>query len=260
MPDWRIASFNANSIRARLPIVIDWLHNKKPDVLCVQETKVQDKDFPEEEIRQAGYHVVFRGEKSYNGVAIISQSLPENISCGLGTKKDPDETRLIAATIDGIHVVNTYIPQGRNPESEHFQYKLKWFDRLLDYFKKNYSPNDPLIWAGDLNIAPLDMDVHDPKKLLGHVDFHPEVQKKLKKVMAWGFIDVFRTHKKNPGEYTFWDYRVRGALEKGLGWRVDHILATKKLADRSIKSWIDPEPRKAHRPSDHTPIVAEFKI
>jgi exodeoxyribonuclease-3 len=259
MRNWIIASFNANSIRARLPIILDWLHRRRPDALCLQETKVQDKEFPEEEIRQAGYNVVFKGEKAYNGVAIISQSPPSKVSFGLGGK-DSDESRLIAAVIDGVSIVNTYVPQGREPDSEYFQYKLKWFDRLLAYFKKNYSPDDRLIWTGDLNIAPEDMDVHDPEGLRGHVDFHPEVRKKLDKVMAFGFVDVFRRHQPGPGQYTFWDYRVRGALERGIGWRVDHVMATEPMARLSRDAWIDPEPRKAPKPSDHTPIAAEFAL
>ena len=130
MRNWTIASFNANSFRARLPIVLEWLHRRQPDVLCLQETKVQDHEFPEEIIREAGYQVVFKGERSYNGVAIISQSSPESVSFGLGGK-DPDESRLIAAVIDGVSIVNTYVPQGRDADSEYFSYKLKWFDRLL---------------------------------------------------------------------------------------------------------------------------------
>jgi len=260
MSSWKIASFNVNSIRARLPIVLDWLHKNQPDVLCVQETKVQDLEFPEEEIREAGYHVVFRGEKSYNGVAIISQSLPREVRFGLGSGRDDDETRLIAAVIDNIPVVNTYVPQGRDSESEHFQYKLQWFDRLLAFFEKNYTPEKPLLWAGDLNIAPLDIDVHDPQGLRGHVDFHPEVRNKLAKVMEWGLVDVFRQHRPEPRQYTFWDYRVRGALERDIGWRVDHIMATRPLAGLSCRAWIDQEPRKAAKPSDHTPIAAEFEL
>lgn len=261
MPErtWTLGSYNINSIRARLPLLIEWLHRNRPDALCLQETKTPDADFPEEEIRQAGYQVVFRGEKSYNGVAIISVSQPREVRFGLGGK-DGDETRLIAAVIDGVPVVNTYVPQGRDPESEHFQYKLKWFDRMLNFFKKNYSPLKPLLWVGDLNVAPEPIDVYDPKRLLGHVDFHPEVHAKFRKLMDWGFIDVFRKHEPGPGQYSFYDYRVKGAMDRGLGWRVDHLLATRPLADRSLKAWIDLAPRKAQKPSDHTPILAQFKI
>jgi len=260
MSPWKIASFNINSIRARMPILLDWLHEERPDVLCLQETKVQDKDFPEDEIRQAGYHAIYSGERSYNGVAIISLSPPQDVRSGLGTGKDPDQARLIAARIDGVSVVNTYVPQGRDPESEHFQYKLKWFDRLHAYFKKFHSPDQPLVWIGDLNVAPADIDVHDPVKLKGHVDFHPEVWKKLDKVMSFGFTDVFRKHRPGPGEYSFWDYRVRAALDRGIGWRIDHVMATRPLADVSKDAWVDVEPRKTAKPSDHAPVVAVFDL
>ncbi len=257
---WTIASWNVNSIRSRLVLVLDWLHSYRPDALCLQETKVDDKDFPAEQIREAGYQVVFRGERGYNGVAIISQSAPREVRFGLGTRTDPDEERIIAASIDGIPVVNTYVPQGRDVESHMFQYKLKWFDRLLAFFKKNYSPDNPLIWAGDLNVAPSDIDVHDPERLKGHVDFHPEVHKKLHKVMDWGFVDAFRKWEPGPGQYTFWDYRVKRALERGLGWRVDHVMATRPAADMSVGAWIDKKPRAAKKPSDHAPIAVSFQI
>jgi exodeoxyribonuclease III len=260
MRTWTIASFNVNSIRMRLPVLINWLARVGPDVVCLQETKSQDRDFPEEEIREAGYHVVYRGEKAYNGVAIISASEPTEVSFGFRTPKDPDESRLVAARIDGIAVVNTYVPQGRDVDSEHFQYKLKWFDRMLAYFKKSYTPDQPLVWVGDLNVAPLDIDVHNPVGLKDHVDCHPLVKAKLAKVMDFGFTDVFRRHHPEPGQYTFWDFRLHDALDRGLGWRVDHILATPPLARRSLRAWIDPAPRRAPKPSDHTPILAEFRL
>jgi len=259
MPEWTIASWNVNSIRSRLPLVLEWLHQNRPDVLCLQETKTDDKNFPVEQIREAGYQVVFKGDRGYSGVAIISQAEPQQVRFGIGGR-EPDESRLAAALIDGVHVVNTYVPQGRDPQSEHFQYKLKWFDRLLDFFKKNYSPGQMLAWVGDLNVAPEDIDVHSPKRLRGHVDFHPEAQKKLARVMDWGFEDVFRKHQPGEGQFTFFDYRVRGALDKGLGWRVDHILATAPLAQKSVKAWIDLKPRRAKKPSDHTPIAVTFKL
>lgn len=260
MAKWTIASWNINSVRARLDHVLDWLHDRQPDVLCLQETKASDVDFPAEAIREAGYNVAFKGEKSYNGVAIISRSEPDHVHFGLGTKKDPDKSRLIAAVIDGIPVINTYVPQGREVGTEYFEYKLNWFDRVLDLLKKNYSPQKPLAWVGDLNIAPEEIDVHDPKRLLGHVAYHPELHRKLARVMDWGLVDAFRMHVPGPGQYTFWDYRVKDAMKKGIGWRVDHIMATKPLAEMSVSAWIDPEPRKAKRPSDHAPIAVEFKL
>ena len=255
----KIASFNVNSIRARLPIVTKWLSDNLPDVLCVQETKVQDIDFPAEAFDEIGYNYVFKGQKSYNGVAIFSKYKFENVQSGFNDEPK-DESRLITAKINGINIVNTYVPQGYLPDSEKFDYKLNWFDRLLDFFERNFEPSEPVIWMGDLNIAPEPIDVYDPVTLLGHICFHPEVHKALKKVMSWGLVDVFRKHCKESGQYTFWDYRMKNTFSRNLGWRLDHIMATKPLAEKSTACYIDKKPRTADRPSDHTPIIAEFNI
>lgn len=255
----KIASFNVNSIRARLPIVIDWLKSNQPDALCVQETKVQDKDFPAGEFNEIGYNCVFKGQKSYNGVAIFSPHKINDVTFGLDSEpKDPP--RIATAKIGEVTIVNTYIPQGFEPESDKFRYKLDWFDQLLSYFGNNFKPTDLLVWLGDLNIAPEPRDVHDPQGLLGNVCYHPQVHKAFQKVMAWGFVDVFRKHCDEQGQFTFWDYRVRQALSRNIGWRLDHILATKPLAQKSVDCYIDKAPRRLERPSDHTPIVAQFDI
>ena len=257
----KVVTFNANSIRTRLGQVLDWLDRESPDALCVQETKVQDPDFPVEPFREAGYHVVFRGQKSYAGVAIVSREEPQEVAFGLDDGGEPDEARLIRAAIRGIPVVNTYVPQGRSPDSEHFQYKLEWLARLRAFFERHYSPQEPLLWVGDFNVAPEPIDVHNPKRLKNNVDFHPEARAALERLRDWGFVDVFRRHHPDePGQYTFWDYRVRGAMDRGVGWRVDHIWATDPLARKSIRSWIDVEARRAERPSDHTLLVAEFAL
>ena len=255
----KIASFNVNSLRARLPIVLDLLEKHAPDILCLQETKVQDHDFPAQAFDGSCYKFAFKGQKSYNGVAIFSKSEINDISFGLDSEPF-DQPRLIKAKIGSINIVNTYIPQGQDPESEKFEYKLKWFERLKRYFEKNFKPTDPIIWLGDLNIAPTDIDVHDPKGLFGHVCFCPEVSKALENVMEFGFTDVFRRHCREPNQYTFWDYRLRSALKTNRGWRLDHIMATKPLAEKSTACYIDREPRAKERPSDHTPIIAEFKL
>lgn len=253
----KVASFNVNSLRARLPVVMDWLTEHKPDVLCVQETKVQDVDFPGAEFDRLEYNYAFKGQKSYNGVAIFSTVEIENVK--LGFHDEPkDLSRLIKAQIKGISVINTYVPQGYMPDSDKFRYKLQWFQRLLKYFNKNFKPSQPVLWLGDLNIAPEPIDVYDPEGLLGHVCYHPQVHEALAKVMNWGFVDVFRKHCREVGQYTFWDYRLRGSVNRNLGWRLDHIMATKPLADACAACYIDREPRLAERPSDHTPIVAEF--
>jgi exodeoxyribonuclease-3 len=255
----KIASFNVNSIRARLPIITDFLQNNKPDALCLQETKVQDKDFPAEPFKQIGYNCAFKGQKSYNGVAILSPYEIKN--CIFGLNDEPkDEPRLIAAKIKKLNIVNTYVPQGFEPKSEKFQYKLQWFDRLLKLFKSRFKPTDLLVWVGDLNIAPEPRDLYDPDGLLGSVCYHPDVHKALQKVMKWGFTDVFRKHCDEPEKYTFWDYRLPNAFKRNLGWRLDHIMATQPLAKKSTACYIDTQPRIADRPSDHTPIIAEFKL
>lgn len=252
----KVASFNVNSLRARLEVVPGWLGKFEPDVLCVQETKVQDVDFPGDAFDGIGYKYVFKGEKKYNGAAIFSKSEITKVEFGFADEPK-DEARLIKAEINGIVVVNTYVPQGYSPESEKFEYKLKWFKRLGEYFKKNFKPTDPVLWTGDLNVAPEAIDVYDPAALSGHVCFHPEVHKALKKVMAWGFVDVFRMHCKEAGQYTFWDYRMN-SFRRNLGWRLDHIMTTEVLANKSSACYIDKEPRLVERPSDHTPIIAEF--
>ena len=257
----KVATYNANSIRARMALILDWLGKESPDVLCVQETKVQDKDFPAEPIQEAGYHVVFKGQKSYAGVAIISREEPQEVAFGIDDGEKPDEARLIRAVIGGVSVVNTYVPQGRDTESEHYQYKLRWFERLRAFFKHHYAPDQLLVWMGDLNVAAEPIDVYNPQGIEGHVCYNPEVRAALAQVRGWGFVDVFRQH--HPGEagqYTYYDYRARDAVERGVGWRVDHVLATQPLAEKSTASWIDVEPRRAERPSDHTFLIAEFSL
>ena len=258
---FKVATYNCASLRARMPLLLSWLQANRPDVVCLQETKVVDADFPADPIREAGYSVVFKGQKSYAGVAIVSLEEAQDVGWGLDDGGEPDDARLIHATIQGIPIVNTYVPQGRSVDSEEFQYKLRWLARIKEWFARNYSAAQPLLWVGDFNVAPEPIDVHDPKRLVTHADFHPEARAALEKVREWGFVDVFRRyHAGEPGQYTFWDFRVRGAFERGLGWRVDHIWATTALADQSTASWIDVDARKAERPSDHTLLIAEFAL
>ncbi len=254
----KVASLNVNSLRARLTLVLRWLTEHQPDVLCVQETKVQDIDFPADDFDKIKYQCSFKGQKSYNGVAIFSKTQISNVKSGFNDEPK-DQPRLIKAEIDGISIVNTYVPQGHMPDSEKFEYKLNWFERLLTFFDKNFKPTDPVLWMGDLNIAPQPIDVYDPKNFLGHVCFHPEVHKKLEQIMQWGFVDVFRMHCSEPGQYTFWDYRLPNSVKRNLGWRLDHIMATQSLAKKCTACYIDKELRTAERPTDHTPIVAEFE-
>jgi exodeoxyribonuclease-3 len=259
METFRIATYNVNSVRSRLHILLPWLAENRPDVMCLQETKVADAQFPAGAFSEAGYRSLFRGAKQYNGVAILSREEPREVRYGLSDGGPADEDRLLAASFSGIRVVNTYVPQGRERDSTHFAYKLEWFGRLRRFLANGWSPGDPLIWCGDLNVAPEEIDVHDPRRLLGHVCFTPEVWEAFASVRSWGLADIFRKH--HPGEagrYTFFDYRAPGAVKRGMGWRIDHILATEALAEKSLRCEIDMGPRLAERPSDHTILVAEF--
>lgn len=257
----KIASFNTNGIRPRTPIIIDWLKQNNPHVLCIQETKVQDQDFPCEPYIESGYHLVFKGQKSYNGVAILSKTPLSDVQKRLYENEEDDEARFICAHLsNGITIVNTYVPQGQKPDSEKFRFKLQWYDKLLSYFYSNFDPDNPVIWLGDLNVAPTSLDVFDPDKLYGSVCYHPDEHLAFKKFIDFGFIDIYRKHKPDKKEFTFWDYRIPNAVERGLGWRIDHILATPPLAEKSIDAWIDKAPRMLEKPSDHTFIVAEFNV
>jgi exodeoxyribonuclease-3 len=254
----KIATFNVNSIRARLKTVFDCLEKESPDVLCLQETKVPDKDFPHEAFKNMHYHSAFRGEKAYNGVAILSKSPMEDVMIGFD-EYETGGTRLISARINNVSIVNTYVPQGFHPLSKKFLEKLDWLQRLYAYFNERFRSDKPLLWVGDFNVAPEPADVYDPAHLEDHVGFHPDERAALQRFRQWGFIDVFRLHQPGPGHYTFWDYRLRNAVARNRGWRVDHIWATKPMADKSIRAWIDIAPRLKEKPSDHTFVIAEFE-
>jgi exodeoxyribonuclease-3 len=259
MGNFKIATYNVNSIRSRLHIIIPWLRENRADVLCMQETKVDNDKFPIGEFEEAGYSVVFNGGKQYNGVAVASLKKPEQVFSGFTDDGPSDKDRLIGGVFSGIAVLNTYVPQGRDRESPQFAYKLQWFKRLKQFLDERFTPAMPLIWCGDLNVAPEAIDVHDPKRLLGHVCFNPEVWEGFSAVKSWGLLDLFRKfHPGEPGHYTFFDYRVPGSVKRGLGWRIDHILATLPLAEESTHCTIDMNPRIMEKPSDHTVLMAEF--
>lgn len=243
-----------------MPVLKRWLADVAPDFLCLQETKVVDGDFPADEFLSMGYNSVYMGEKTYNGVAILSKVKADDVCHGFDGKGNDEGTRLIAVRIGRINIVNTYVPQGVAPDSEKFQYKLQWFERIREFFDSRYKKSDILIWGGDFNVAPEPIDVHNPKRLLGSVGYHPDEHRALASVKAWGFTDIFRKHTPDGGNYTFWDYRVKDGVSRGLGWRVDHLWGTSKAAEMSVRSWIDIEPRLWEKPSDHTPILAEFRF
>jgi exodeoxyribonuclease-3 len=256
----RIATFNANSIRSRLETVLTWLKTNQPDVLAIQETKVEDKDFPALAFREAGYEVVFKGQKSYNGVALISRLPATDLIFGLDDGGPRDETRLLAAKVGSVCVVNTYVPQGRELDNPMYPYKLEWFRRLKAFFDRHYTTKQKVVWVGDLNVAPEAMDIHNAAEQENHVCYHIDVRRAFADTVSWDFTDVFRKHHPEPGQYTFFDYRTINAVKRNMGWRVDHILATKSLAATSKDAFIDMEPRRKEKPSDHTFLVADFDV
>jgi exodeoxyribonuclease III len=254
----RIATFNANSIRVRLSTVLKWMAEMSPDVLCIQETKCVDSDFPSSAFTGLGYHVVFCGEKSYNGVALISRSKPSAVSFGFEDGESADKTRLLCVKVESVHIVNTYVPQGREIDHAMYQYKLRWFRRLKAYFDAKFTPRSSLVWVGDFNVAPDFPDIHNAEQQLQHVCFHEDVRRAFADVVGWGLVDVFRKHHPEPGQYTFFDYRTINAVQRKMGWRIDHVMATAPMAAKSRDCFIDVEPRKQPQPSDHTFLCADF--
>ncbi|MFH1349731.1 MAG: exodeoxyribonuclease III [Pseudomonadota bacterium] len=254
----KLATFNTNSIRTRISIVLDWLDREKPDILCLQETKVQDKDFPVDPFNKAGYKVCFKGQKSYNGVAIISKRSVDEIRMDLYEGGD-EEARFISARIDNLSLINVYVPQGFAPGTDKFDYKIRWLKELLSHVKNNYDPGLPLSVCGDFNVALEPIDVFDPEGLRGEVGFHPEEQTIMREYLNWGLVDIFRKHHPEGGHYTFWDYRIPNAFKRKMGWRIDYILATTPLAEKSADTWIDTGARLLDKPSDHTFLMAEFR-
>jgi exodeoxyribonuclease-3 len=253
----KIATFNVNSIRQRLPIVLDWLTVHKPDVMCLQETKVQDQDFPLLAIQGAGYHAAYRGMKGYNGVATLSIEEPEKVIHGLHEGPDNEDFRIVQTVIRGIPIINSYVPQGYSITSEKYAAKLAWFHRLRAYFETALNPDEPAIWVGDLNVAPEPIDVYHPEKRGNDTDFHIDARTAYKETLAFGFVDVFRKLHPDLVQYTYWDY-FRNAFERNFGWRIDHILATSVLAERCRTAEVDLAPRRLKGSSDHTIVWAEF--
>jgi len=257
----KIATYNCNGVRARQDLILGWLKKEKPDILALQEIKVANDLFPLGPFADIGYHCQVQGKKAHAGVALLSLEQPDEVFPGF---RDCDETeypRLITARCGKLHIVNTYIPQGRDPESEQFQYKLEWLSRLREFFDDEYTPRQRIIWLGDFNIAPEPIDVHNSKRIMGHVAHNPEVFEALAKFRDWGFTDLFRKfHPDEEGQFSYWDYRIPHSLESNRGWRVDHIYVTKSLAGRAKSCRYDRDARALEKPSDHTFMVAEFDL
>ncbi len=256
----RIATFNANSIRSRMPVLARWLAAQRPDILCIQETKVQDSEFPVADIEALGYRAAFRGEKAYNGVAVLSRVPADEVALGFRDGGPADETRFLTARFGALSVVNTYVPQGRELDHPMFRYKLEWFARLRRHFDHAFKPSDLVLWVGDLNVAAEPADVHSPEDYANHVCFHVDARRAFAECRAWGFVDVFRKFHPEPGQFSFFDYRTPNAAKRGIGWRLDYLLASPALAARARDAFIDMTPRLEEKPSDHTPVAGDFDL
>ncbi len=250
----KLASWNVNSLNVRLPHVLDWLRSHQPDALCLQELKLEDVKFPLAAIEDAGYHAVFDGQKTYNGVAILSRSRPEDVSKGIPGFAD-EQKRVIAATVNGLRVICIYVPNGQSVGSDKYQYKLRWLEALAGYVQQQIADYGEVALLGDYNIAPEDRDVHDPKAWEGQVLCSAPERAALQKLMALGLKDSFRLFEQPDKSYSWWDYRMNG-FRRNLGLRIDHILLTDPVAARCESAAIDLEPRKLERPSDHAPVTA----
>jgi exodeoxyribonuclease-3 len=254
----KIATWNVNSLRVRLPQLIEWLAAEQPDVVGLQETKLVDADFPVVEIEAAGYRAVFSGQKTYNGVALLSRtSATEVIRDVPGL--DGQQRRVLAATCDGVRVLNLYVPNGQSVGSDKYAYKLDWIEKLTTYVTAQFAEHPRLVVLGDFNIAPEERDVHDPKAWQGQVLFSEPERAALRRLLEIGLCDTFRLFDQPDASFSWWDYRM-GAFRRNHGLRIDHILASPALRAVCRACRIDKEPRKRERPSDHAPVVATFEL
>ena len=241
-----------------MPRLKEWLAEAEPDIAVLQETKVEDGKFPFADLEDTGYEVTVHGQKSYNGVAFLSKSKPEDVHFGYEDPNWPDDCRIIRGVFDGVLVVNTYVPNGTKVGIDKWDYKMAWLDHFREWMDGLASTGEKVIWLGDINIAPTDLDVYEAETKLGDVGHHPDEFEKLAKILDWGFTDCFRKFETGPDHYTFWDFRIPNSLKRNLGWRIDHIYASEAMKDKVSKVWCDKEARAKERPSDHAPLLAEF--
>ena len=253
-----VATWNVNSIHAREERVLTWLEANEPDVCCLQELKVVDEKFPREAVRALGYQVETHGQRTYNGVAILSREPLSDVERGFGDGEDDEQARFLAATTTGVRIMCAYMPNGQAVGSEKYAYKLRWFERLTAYLDQRLDPTAPALLCGDFNVAPADLDVYDPEGWEGSVLCSADERAALEKVLGDRLIDVVRCLHPETQLFSWWDYRQLG-FPKNRGLRIDHIVATPPLAERALDAGVDREARKGKQPSDHAPVWARFR-
>jgi exodeoxyribonuclease-3 len=253
----RIATWNVNSLNARLPRVEEWIDYARPDVLCMQETKVADTAFPALALSALGYESALHGDGRWNGVAIVSRVGLDDIQRGFGTDADEQGCRLVAATCGGVRVHSVYVPNGRVVGGEHYEAKLAWIGELRSYLDRNNSPSDPVAVCGDFNVAPDDRDIYDRAALEGSTHITEPERQALKDLESWGLVDSFRLIYDQDGLFSWWDYRA-GNFHKHLGMRIDLLLLTEPLAKRCTYALVDRNARKGKQPSDHAPVFVDL--
>ncbi len=254
----KIVSWNINSLRKRQDRLLSWLAATSPDIVCLQETKCTDEQFPALDLKAAGYHSAFHGQKSYNGVAIISKSEPSGMRAALCDEVEDPQARVIAATISGVRVYSIYAPNGQAVGSPAYDYKMRWYERLRNCLQRE-NRGEPLVVCGDFNVAPRDEDVYDPELWRGAIMCSDGERRAFDDLCALGLVDTLRLHHPEPGLFSWWDYRML-AFPKNRGLRIDAVLASESLAPRCTAAGIDREMRKGKEPSDHAPVWAEFSL
>lgn len=253
LDNFKLATWNVNSLNVRLPHVLDWLQDNPVDVLCIQETKQEDSKFPYAELGAAGYQSVHAGQKTYNGVAILSRHEMTEVEHGIFDFEDTQQ-RVISATINGIRVVCVYIVNGQAVDSEKYMYKMRWLDALTIWLAQELKKYPKLVVLGDYNIAPEDCDCHDPAAWIGQILVSPREREAFQRMISLGLHDSFRLFEQPEKSFTWWDYRMMG-FRRNFGMRIDHILVSDALKPFCQNCIIDKTPRKLERPSDHTPVV-----
>ncbi|HHP7245784.1 MAG TPA: exodeoxyribonuclease III [Elainellaceae cyanobacterium] len=260
----KVATWNVNSIRTRIEHVVNWLEDNPVDVLCLQETKVVDADFPRSPFAELGYHIYAVGQKSYNGVALLSRAPLEDISAGFAPivgeaiAADFDEQkRVITGVLNDVRIVNLYVPNGASVGSEKYDYKLRWLQVLRDYLKALLNDSPKLLVCGDFNIALEDKDIHNPEGREAHIMASDPERRALKSVLEIGLTDAFRQFTPDGGHYSWWDYRA-ASFRRNMGWRIDHHYLSDALSNKAVSCTIDKNPRTIEKPSDHTPVIVEL--